>query len=254
MCQQMRLPGVDTFRRLRYHGAMQRESNLELATWIAGRLADRFPPPEWADGRSALDELVLTILSQNTSDVNSMRAFAALRRRYHDWDDVLAAEAQEVIEAIRPGGLALQKGPRIQNVLRQVRDRFGTLSLEDLSEWKTEDALAWLLSLKGVGEKTACIVLLFCFDRPVFPVDTHIERVSHRLGVVDSGASPHTIRLWWQLLGESSRLGPLHLHLIHLGRVWCRPARPLCSDCPLAPRCEHAAGRLSQEAVTIGPG
>ncbi|MFN3928825.1 MAG: endonuclease III domain-containing protein, partial [Thermoflexus sp.] len=121
-----------------------------------------------------LSELILTILSQNTSDVNSWRAFERLRERFPTWEAVRDAPVEALQEAIRPAGLSAQKAPRIQRVLRRITEERGQLSLDFLADWPVEEAKAWLRRLDGVGPKTAAIVLLFSLDKPAFPVDTHV--------------------------------------------------------------------------------
>jgi len=131
-----------------------------------------------------VDELVCTILSQNTNDVNRDVAFDRLRARFPDWVAARDASAAQVEEAIRPAGLARQKAPAIQRALQAITRECGEISLDFLEELPLAEARAWLTSIKGVGPKTAAIVLLFAFDRPAFPVDTHVHRVSRRLGLI----------------------------------------------------------------------
>ncbi len=194
------------------------------------------PPPE-----PALDLLLRTILSQHTSDRNRDRAFAALREAFPSWDAVLAAPTEAVADAVRGAGLHRQRAERIQAVLRRVRAAQGTLALDFLGRLPDDQAAAWLLALPGVGKKTAYVVLLFGFGRPFFPVDTHIARVTKRLGVWDGRGDPH------DALGPLVPAGrelPLHLHLIRLGRETCRPRSPRCPHCPLLDLCPHGRERV----------
>ncbi len=153
---------------------------------VLERLADRYGDPVWSGQRlDPVAELVLTVLAQNTADVNSHRAFVALLAAYPSWDAVLAAPTDELADVIRPGGLAPTKSRRIQLVLAEVHDATnGTWDLGFLGEWPLDDAREWLVGLPGIGRKTASIVLLFAFGRPALPVDTHVYRVAARLGLL----------------------------------------------------------------------
>jgi endonuclease-3 len=188
----------------------------------------------------ALDELIATILSQNTSDVNTDRAFTSLRKRFPDWDAVAEAPAADVVDAIRSGGLANQKGPRIQAVLRELRSWPEGFDLERLAELPDDEALARLTALPGVGTKTASCVLLFSLGRPVMPVDTHLLRISRRLGWVGDRASADEAHLLLTRGVAPARMLDAHLLLITHGRRTCRARRPLCGDCPVAHLCPSA--------------
>src|SRR6185436_9031797 len=166
--------------------AADRRKRRALAEVALERLGDRYDNPQWAGPRvDAVSELVLTILSQNTADVNSFRAFTALRARYTSWDDVLAAPTDELEDVIRPGGLAPTKSRRIQHVLAEVHSATnGTWDLGFLGTRPLVEAREWLTALSGIGRKTAAIILLFNFGRPAMPVDTHVHRVTTRLGML----------------------------------------------------------------------
>ncbi|MFH1609894.1 MAG: endonuclease III [Candidatus Bipolaricaulota bacterium] len=204
---------------------------------VARRLRARFGPLREGPGGDPLDLLVRTILSQNTSDRNRDRAYTALRRRFPTWEEVLVAPEEEVAEAIQGAGLHRQRAARLKAVLRRLRDERGTLSLDFLDDRPDEGAAAWLLSLPGVGKKTAYVVLLFGFDRPFFPVDTHIARASRRLGLIQGNEDPHDTLSPLVPTGEER---DLHLHLIRLGREVCRARRPRCPDCPLLTLCPYS--------------
>jgi len=211
----------------------------EKALVILNRLMALYGAPEWRLAMSAIDELVSTILSQNTNDKNRDVAFIALKQSFPDWDDVLAADPQAVIDAIRPAGLANQKGPRIQAVLRQIKAERGSLDLGFLKDLPFEKAMDWLTGFNGVGPKTASIVLLFSLGIPAFPVDTHIYRVSGRLGLRSEKmtveqAHPHLAALF-----PPEEYGPAHLNLIRLGREICHARKPNCSACPLTDVCDY---------------
>ncbi|MDP2995643.1 MAG: hypothetical protein Q8N46_11050, partial [Anaerolineales bacterium] len=154
-----------------------------LARQVHQRLLDFYGQPTWRNPLPPVDELVSTILSQNTNDANRDRAFESLRQRFPTWEQVRDAVPGSVTAAIRPAGLANQKGPRIQQVLRGISAERGSLDLHFLKDLPLEEARAWLMKFKGVGPKTAAIVLLFSLGRPAFPVDTHIYRVTGRIGL-----------------------------------------------------------------------
>jgi endonuclease-3 len=205
------------------------------------RLLAHYGPPE----REPLDpvsELVCTILSQNTSDLNRDRAFAQLRARFRDWDAVRTAPLDALREAIRPAGLAAIKAPRIQQALEAVRARAGTLDLDFLRALPLEEARAWLTGLSGVGPKTAAIILLFSLDRPAFPVDTHVHRVSGRLGLIGPRVSAEQAHTLLEALIPPERYLAYHLLLITHGRQICQARRPKCEVCPLSDLCDYARG------------
>jgi endonuclease III len=212
-----------------------------LVRWCDQRLTreygDQVPPRRRPD---PLDELVLTVLSQNTNDVNRDRAYSELRRRWPTWDQVLAAPVSEVEDAIRVGGLARQKSARLQAILREIREREGALSLARLCRLSREDALAYLYSFKGVGDKTAAIVLLFCCGEPVFPVDTHIFRVSRRLGLAPERATAGQAHEIMGAVVPAEAMYRLHLNLIEHGRRTCHPRKPECERCCLRSKCPSA--------------
>ena len=206
---------------------------------IYDRLLKLFGLPEWRDPMPAIDELVSTILSQNTNDKNRDVAFNSLIARFPTWEEVRDANSDAVINEIRPAGLANQKGPRIQEVLRQITVECGELNLDFLKNYSAEDAQAWLTRFNGVGPKTASIVLQFALGIPAFPVDTHIYRVSGRLGLrpekmTADQAHPHLAALF-----PFETYGPGHLNLIRLGREICQARKPKCDQCPLTDLCDY---------------
>ena len=198
-----------------------------------------FGLPEWRQPLSALDELVSTILSQNTNDINRDMAFNRLKEKFPDWEAVRDALEEEVVEAIRPAGLANQKGSRMQAILRQITAERGCLELEFLGEMGREGAHAWLSRFKGVGPKTAAIVLQFSLGIPAFPVDTHIYRVSGRLGLRPGKMGVEDAHVWLEQLFTPEQYGPGHLNLIRLGREVCRARKPECLRCPLNGLCDY---------------
>ena len=200
---------------------------------ILNRLRKRFGDLEPPRAVDPLDELILTVLSQHTSDLNAERAFADLRRAFPSgWAEVEHARTEAVADAIRSGGLANSKAPRIQAILREVHEREGGYDLGRLRELPDAEARAYLMTLPGIGPKTAAVVLSFALGRDAIPVDTHVHRVSRRLGLIPPKASAERAdRLLHDLVPEGLR-SPLHVALIRLGREICKAPTPRCRDVP----------------------
>lgn len=213
----------------------------EFAFEIHQRLVDFFGYPDWRNPLPPLDELVSTILSQNTNDTNRDRAFFALKGKFRTWEEVRDANDKEVIEAIRPAGLANQKGPRIQNILKEITAQKGNLDISFLSDMPTEEARQWLLQFKGVGPKTAAIVLQFSLGKPAFPVDTHIYRVTGRIGIRPEKMSADQAHIYLEELLPDEAYYPAHLNIIRLGRGICQARKPNCPQCPLNDICDYYA-------------
>lgn len=197
--------------------------------------------PEWRKPLPPVDELISTILSQNTNDKNRDRAFDALRRRYPTWEEVRDAPQKDVIYVIRSAGLANLKGPRIQNILSEITDKRGEISLDFLEELSPEEASTWLRQFKGVGPKTAAIVLQFSLGKPAFPVDTHIYRVSGRIGLRPPQMIPEKAHEHLAKLFPPETYYAAHLNIIRLGREICQARRPNCSICPIQNQCDYYA-------------
>ena len=214
------------------------EQDLTLrAAEILTRLLAFYGRPEWRQPLQPLDELVCTILSQNTNDRNRDVAYRSLRRIFPSWEQVRDAPLEAVIDAIRSAGLANQKGARIQTVLRQITAERGNLDLAFLREMPQEQAREWLLRFKGVGPKTAAIVLQFSLGMSAFPVDTHIQRVSGRLGLRPPKMTAEQAHAHLAGLFPAADYGAAHLNLIRLGREICQARKPKCGACPLAEIC-----------------
>ena len=218
--------------------------------WIAARLIESFGAPT-VHPHDPIENLVLTILSQNTNDVNRDRAFASLLETFGTLGNVQSAKLEDIAAAIRIGGLHRQKARSIREALDRIMSERGCLELEFLNDLPLLGALDWLLGLPGVGPKTASIVLLFSFDRPVFPADTHIRRVMSRMGLVSEQGDPHP-RLNNLLPADSTLMQRLHLLTIRLGREVCHPRKPACTHCPLRSECVwmQAHGSTSEHEVT----
>lgn len=216
-------------------GTGTQEKALEVHRRLLAVYGDQRPDPTTDSDPVAM--LVNTILSQNTNDRNRDIAYQQLRKRFQTWEAVRDAPAADVIRAIAPAGLAPTKGPYIQDALRVITEREGTISLEFLRSWPLEEAKAWLLSLNGVGPKTAAIVLLFSMGRPAFPVDTHVHRVTRRLGLIpDKTSREKAHELLEQLLPETLYYTG-HLNIIEHGRTICQARKPRCEDCNLQDLC-----------------
>jgi endonuclease III len=226
--------------------------------------------PTWQRVHDPTSELVLTILSQNSADINAERAFDALRARWPsraadapparvnrpgwgglgigqapppDWAAVASASPDELIEVIRPGGLAAQKAPTIHAALARIEHERGDFSLEFLADMTPLDALEWLMSIPGIGRKTASVVLLFSFGMPLMPVDRHVERVSKRIGLIPPKATALQAHDYWLALIEPGHAHEAHVNLISHGRQTCHALRPACGRCAIAPRCRYVDRR-----------
>lgn len=209
-------------------------------------LGERYGEPEWRQHLPPVDELVSTILSQSTSDSNRDMAFFSLKARYPEWELVMEAPEEDVRDTIRSAGLANQKAPRIQNALRRINEQSGELSLEFLKELPRDEAKAWLIALPGVGPKTASIVLLFAFGRPAFPVDTHVHRLTKRIGLLEPKVSADKAHGILEAMGDPDTFYAFHLNLIRHGREICIARNPRCADCFLQEECDYFQ-RIDQE-------
>jgi endonuclease III len=213
------------------------ETARRLARDVLHKLFEFYGKPTWRNPMPPVDELVSTILSQNTNDRNRDLAFNKLKERFPTWEAVMAAPVEEVVDCIRIAGLANQKGPRIQKVLGEIVAERGNLDLSFLNELPLEDARAWLLHFNGVGPKTAAIVLQFSLNRPAFPVDTHIYRITGRLGIRPEKMSVEEVHHLMESYIDPADFYAGHLNLIRLGREICDARKPRCEICPLAPLC-----------------
>jgi endonuclease-3 len=232
-------------RRRRAPRPPQPHENVARIPEIIAWLDEAYGVPEWRPHHDAISELVLTILSQNTADSNSGRAFVRLLEAFPAWEAVASAPLGELVAAIQPGGLAPTKAPRIQAALRDIRSRTGGYDLDFLAEMPLEVARAWLRSLHGVGPKTAACVLMFALGRPAMPVDTHVFRVATRLALIPerAGKAKMTPEKAHALL--ESEVPPrsfyaFHIGLIKHGRRICTAQRPRCPECVLEDLCPSA--------------
>lgn len=217
-------------------GAVEEQAGAPRIHEIARRLRVGYGTPE-KRRRDPLDELILTILSQNTSDTNRDRAWRRLRDRFPDWEAVRTAEPGAVEEAIRPGGLAGQKSGAIRGVLERLHEERGEMSLDHLHAMDDDAAMDYLTAFPRVGTKTAACVLCFALARPVLPVDTHVERVSRRLGLVSGGGGASAVHRVLNREVPPELRFRLHLLLIRHGRAVCSARSPDCPDCVLEEIC-----------------
>lgn len=210
----------------------------ERAIRIHETLLKAFGEPIWRNPLPPVDELVSTILSQNTNDINRDRAFEALRAKFPTWEQVRDAKESDVIDAIRPAGLANQKGPRMQQVLKDITKERGSLDLNFLKDLPLEEARNWLTKFNGVGPKTAAIVLCFSLNRPAFPVDTHVYRVTGRIGLRPEKISVEQAHPYLESVFPPETYYAAHLNIIRLGREICNARKPLCMNCPVVGLCD----------------
>ncbi len=206
---------------------------------VAAALSEVYGRPAWQQWLAPLDELVSCILSQSTTDANRDRAFNALKARYPTYEAVRDAPPEDVIEVIKPAGLANQKGPRIQEVLHRISQDRGEMSIDFLADMPIEEAKNWLTSLNGVGPKTAAIVLCFGFNRPAFPVDTHVHRLGQRIGFLPEGISADKAHPVMEAIVPPEDYLPFHLNLIWHGRETCTARVTHCERCPITAQCDY---------------
>jgi endonuclease III len=208
----------------------------EMLRLLTGEYGRPAPPA----AQRPLDELVMTILSQHTSDSNTARAYASLRSRFSDWESAAHARTEEIADAIRTGGLANVKAATIKSVLLAIQTRTGQCDLDWIETMSTDDARSWLTSLHGVGPKTAACVLLFSLGRPVMPVDTHVHRVSIRLGIIPARTSAERAHEILERHFTAESMYDAHMLLIQHGRITCTARAPKCDTCILAQYCPGA--------------
>ena len=216
----------------------QIQEHRERLVQVQELLRHRFGTPTWHVKLPAVDELVCTILSQNTNDINRDKAFQALKERYPDWEAVRDADPAELQSVIRIAGLANQKGPNIQAALRDITEERGKIDLDWLKEKDPEEARKWLVKLRGVGPKTAAIVMVFALGMPAFPVDTHIYRVTGRIGLRPRDLDISKTHAYMEEIADPADFGSLHLNLINLGREICQARKPKCPICPIIDLCQ----------------
>ena len=216
---------------------------------ICDLLDGEYGRPDAKPRYGPLDEFILTILSQNTSAINYTRAFTNLRERFGDWEDVRRASEAEIEDAIRPGGLGRIKAPRIKQALNDILEHAGGLSLDFLADMPSEEAREYLMRFDGVGIKTASCVLMFSLGRPVLPVDTHVHRISQRLGLIGRSVSAEVAHRELQAMVPDELVYSFHVGLVTHGRRTCRAQNPACDACVLLHMCVHGQSRLAQGRI-----
>ncbi len=220
----------------------------ERLGWVVRRLAGFYPELPPRRPADPLDELIGTILSQNTSDRNSGAAFHNLRAAFPDWESVLIASDDAVAEAIRSGGLHRIKARRIRQTLKAVKDQAGRLDLDWLGGLPQPEVRRRLTAIPGVGVKTAACVEAFALGLPACPADTHVSRICQRVGLVRTGAPPEQAQALLESQVPPADQIDLHRRLIKLGREVCHARKPACQDCPLNAGCDYYQRQSSAPA------
>lgn len=216
----------------------------QQVNYITQNLEATYGVPRNSRPDDPLDELILTILSQSTSDINSHRAFQSLKQKFPTWEAARRARTTSIAAAIKSGGLANIKSVVIKNVLNEIQQRRGQLDLSFLRTVPVAEAMEFLTSLKGIGPKTANCVLLFACKRSVFPIDTHIFRVTRRLGLIPQIGSDEQAHRLMERLIPSGKHYSLHVNLIRHGRQTCRPQNPRCKQCCLIEYCQYGQSAM----------
>jgi endonuclease-3 len=212
--------------------------------YIVQNLENTFGEPNVRKKSDALSMLINIILSQATSDANSDRTFQNLKKRFTNWENVLAADESEIADVIRLGGLANQKARVIKDLLRRIKEVRGTLSLRFIEKMSNEEARDFLQTFRGIGPKTVACTLLFASHKEVFPIDTHIFRILKRMGVLPEKIADAKAHRLLDELVPKGKFYSLHVNLIRLGRQICRPRQPLCEQCPLIEYCDYGSARI----------
>ncbi len=220
---------------------------VEKTAGVAAILEQTMGIPQNENPPAPLDNLMLTILSQNTNDVNRDKAYHNLIRRFPAWEDVMNANVNEVADAIRAAGLANQKSRRIQEILQWIVQQYGSLTLDFICDMKSQDVIKTFCQLKGIGIKTISVVLAFSCGVDIFPVDTHIHRLCNRIGLVkpQTTSAEKTFELMQERV-PAGKAFSFHINLIRHGRQICRARKPLCQQCPVSELCDaYNNGELS---------
>lgn len=209
----------------------------QKTAFISDTLENMFGTPKWRGAEDVLACLILTILSQNTTDVSRDKGYKRLREKFPTWEDVLQADVKAVEESIKVAGLGQQKATTIKNLLAWLKAEHGELSLEFIHDMKTEEGLDLLCQHKGIGIKTASVTLSFACGREVFPVDTHILRISKRLALIPQNCSAEKAHAELPKIVPKGKSYPFHMNLIYFGRRICNARKPLCEECPFTQHC-----------------
>ena len=222
-----------------------KSQSLRKKTGKVVRILDNLYGAEvWGGGTDPLNTLIKTILSQNTNDQNRDQAYAGLRSRFSTWEEVMGGNLRAIGRAIRVGGLANQKARNIQDFLRWLKRTRGKLDLKFICEMDPEGAISLLCQHRGIGVKTACVTLMFACGRDVFPVDTHVHRISRRLGLVPEKCTAEKAHELLSPLIPKGKSLSFHVNLIEFGRGICRARNPACGSCPLRASCLYVKGKV----------
>jgi len=208
---------------------------------IDSKLVEMYGNKKQTGFRDPTEELILTILSQNTNDLNRDRAFTSLTSRFNSWKDISEARVSSVASTIRVGGLANIKAGRIKKILKQIGEKSGDYSISFIKKMADNEAWDYLMSFDGVGPKTASCVMMFSLGKNFMPVDTHVHRVSKRLGIIPANMNAEKAHDWYREMNVPVSLYRLHLNLIQHGRTLCRPGKPKCPECGLRNQCRYFA-------------
>jgi endonuclease-3 len=217
----------------------ERQASEKPVRYIIQNLERTYGVPVNERASDPLDMLIKIILSQATSDTNSHRTFAALKKRFPAWDTALRARAETIAETIRSGGLANQKAAVIKDVLRQIKKEHGTLDLNFLHKLSPEEAVNYLSQFRGIGPKTIACTLLFACRKEVFPLDTHIFRILRRVGLIPQKCTDRRAHEIMNAVVPHGKFYSFHVNLIRHGRTLCRPRDPLCERCPIVEYCDY---------------
>ncbi|MGI9054277.1 MAG: endonuclease III domain-containing protein [Pyrinomonadaceae bacterium] len=236
-----RLIKSESERQAEYVKKLESEKPFE---YIIQNLENTFGEPKLKRKSDPLSMLINIILSQATSDANSDRTFRNLKKRFTNWENVLAADESEIADAIRLGGLANQKAKVIKNLLSQIKEIRGTVSLKFIEKMSNDEARDFLLNFRGIGPKTVACTLLFACHKEVFPIDTHIFRILKRMGILPEKITDTKAHRLLDDLAPTGKFYSLHVNLIRLGRNICRPRDPLCEQCPLIEYCDYGAAQI----------
>ncbi|HNP69559.1 MAG TPA: hypothetical protein PKK15_00545 [Kouleothrix sp.] len=222
-----------------------------LAQLIYRLLGEVYGIRPWAPRREPLRELISTMLSHRTTEANEAKAFAQLWERFGSWEAIAAAPPAELVAAIAPANFAEAKAPRIKAALAQIIAECGTPSINLLADLPAEQGLAWLEALPGVGPKTASLVLLFCFHKPVLPVDTHVHRVSGRIGLISAKTTAEQAHVLLAALlpRDADVLWNFHLNMLRHGQRICVWERPRCAKCALREHCAYGRAQARNEQI-----
>lgn len=212
--------------------------------YIVQNLENTFGEPHLKKKSDPLAMLINIILSQATSDANSRRTFENLEKHFGKWENVLSADETEIAEVIKLGGLANQKSKVIKNLLLQIKETHGTLSLKFLDKMPDSAARDYLMQFRGIGPKTVACTLLFALHKEIFPLDTHIFRILKRMGILPEKITDEKAHKLLDELVPRGKFYSLHVNLIRLGRNICRPREPLCEKCPLIEYCDYGMNKI----------